>query len=71
MNPKPRPNHKMYLEILRKMTPEQRLTKAFELSELSKHLFAQGLHKLHPNLLQEEFHQLYLSRLKLCHNRNY
>ena len=71
MNPKPRPHHKMYLQILRKMTPEQRLMKAFELSDLSRHLFAQGLQKLHPNLSPEEFRQLYLSRLELCHNRNY
>ena len=31
MNPKKRPNHQRYLEVLRSMTPEQRLRKAFEL----------------------------------------
>lgn len=33
MDPKPRPNHRRYIEILRRMTPEQRLAKAFELSD--------------------------------------
>ena len=70
MDPKPRPNHRIYLEVLRSMTPEQRLNKAFELSEFSKKLFKQGLRKLHPDMPEEEFHQLYLRRLELCHNRN-
>ena len=71
MDLKPRPNHHIYIEILRNMTPEQRLHKAFELSEMSKNLFKQGLRKVHPDLSEEEFHQLYLKRLELCHNRNY
>ena len=71
MDPKPRPNHRIYLEILRKMTPEQRLNKAFELSDMSKRLFKQGLRKANPDLSEEELHQLYLKRLELCHNRNY
>jgi len=32
----------MYLKILRRMTPEERLKKAFELSEFSKALFLEG-----------------------------
>lgn len=71
MDPKPRPHHRIYIDILRRMTPEQRLEKAFELSEMSKSLFHQGLRKRFPDLPEEEFHQLFLKRLKLCHNRNY
>jgi hypothetical protein len=71
MDLKPRPNHKIYLEILRRMTPEQKLNKAFELSEFSKSLFIQGLRERYPHLSEEEFHQLVLKRLELCHNRSY
>ncbi len=71
MDIKPRPNHKIYLQILRRMTPEQRLAKAFELSEFSKQLFIHGLRKVHPDLSQEEFRKLLLRRLEKCHNSNY
>lgn len=71
MNPKPRPYHHIYIEILRRMSPEQRLNKAIELSELSKDLFRQGLRQRFPDLSEEEFHKLFLKRLELCHNRNY
>jgi len=71
MNPKPRPNHKAYLRILRAMTPGQRLQKAFELSELGRALFLEGLRKRFPDATQEELHQIFLDRLEKCHNRNY
>jgi hypothetical protein len=71
MDPKPRPNHEMYLRILRKMTPEQRLLKALELSAFAKALFRQGLRERFPDLPDDEFHKLLLSRLEKCHNRNY
>jgi len=38
VDPKPRPNHEIYLVALRRMTPEQRLLKAFELTEQSHEL---------------------------------
>jgi len=68
---KPRPNRSQYVEVLRRMTPQQRLAKAFELSELTKRLFRQGLRKRFPELSDEAFHRLYLERLAKCHNRNY
>jgi hypothetical protein len=71
MNPKKNPNHKIYIETLRKMTPEQRLNKAFELSEFSKKLFRHGLRKRFPDLSEEDFQKLDLKRLDKCHNRNY
>jgi hypothetical protein len=71
MDPKPRPNRRRYIEVLRRMTPEQRLAKAFELSEFAKQLFLQGLRQRHPDLSEEEFHQLVLARLEKCHNRKY
>ena len=71
MDPKPRPNHQLYIEVLRRMTPEQRLLKAFELSAFVKALFREGLRKRFPDLSEEAFHKLYLERLALCHNRNW
>jgi len=61
----------MYLEMLRRMTPEQRLLKAFELTEFTRQLFRQGLRNSHPELSEEELHTLYLARLEKCHNQNY
>lgn len=70
-DPKPRPNHRLYIETLRRMTPEQRLAKAFELSELAKRAFIDGLRRRFPDLSEEEFKKLLLARLEKCHNRNY
>jgi hypothetical protein len=71
MDLKPRPNHRIYLQILRSMTPEQRLLKAFELSEFSKALFVAGLRQRFPGATEEEFRRILFDRLEKCHNRNY
>lgn len=70
-DPKPRPNHSLYLEILRRMTPEQRLLKAFELSEFARQLFMHGLRRRYPDASEEEFRRLLLAHLDRCHNLNY
>lgn len=71
MNSKNRPNHKLYIQVLRKMSPEKRLLKAFELSEFARQLFIHGLRKRFPDLEDGEFKKLLLGRLDKCHNRNY
>lgn len=71
MNPKKRPNHQIYIRILRKLTPEQRLLKAFELSAFARELFVSGLRARHPEMPEEEFRRLVRARLDKCHNRNY
>jgi hypothetical protein len=71
MNPKARPNHRLYIEALRRMTPEQRLDKAFELTAYSQAVFREGLRRRFSDLPDAEFHQLLLQRLEKCHNRNY
>jgi len=71
MEIKKQANHKIYIQTLRRMSPEQRLFKAFELSEFSKQLFVQGLRKRFPDLSKEEFDKLLRKRLEKCHNRNY
>lgn len=71
VDPKPRPNHRMYIEALRRMTPEERLAKAFELSTFGKELFLHGLKERYPDLSEEEIKKIYLERISKCHNRNY
>lgn len=71
MNIKNKPNHRLYLRLLRQMQPEERLQKAFELSEFTRQLFIHGLRRRFPDLAEEEFRKLLLKRLDKCHNRNY
>jgi hypothetical protein len=63
MNPKQRSTHRHYIEILRKMTPEQRLLKAFELSDRAKRIFLQELREKHPGVSEEEFTRILRERL--------
>lgn len=71
MSAKPRPNHRLYISVLREMTPENRLLKALELSSFSRQLFCHGLRKRNPDLSEEAFDRLLRNRLDKCHNRNY
>ncbi len=68
---KERSNHKIYIETLRRMTPEERLLRAFELSEFGKELFLTGLRSRFPDLPDERIRKIYLERIDRCHNRNY
>jgi len=68
---KPRPNHAVYLRVLRAMTPEQRLRKAFELGASARALFEHGLRQRFPERDDSEFARLVRERLDRCHNRNY
>jgi hypothetical protein len=68
---KPRPNRALYIEVLRRMTPGQRLAKAMELSELSRSLTRAGLRERHPQASEDELHALYLERLDRCRSRTY
>ena len=53
------------------MSPEERLLKAFELTEFSRALFLQGLRERFPDMNEDEIKRIYLDRLAKCHNRNY
>lgn len=46
--------HREYIKIIRRLTPEERLKKCFELNELAKQLFLTGLKNRFPNLSKEE-----------------
>jgi len=71
VNPKQRPHHALYLRILRSMTPEQRLVKAFELGEMGKELLRAGLRQRNPECSEDALRTLELEQIARCHNRNY
>lgn len=71
MKQKSQPNHRIYLETLWRMGPEERVAKAFELTEFARSLFRSGLRRRFPQASETELHALFLERLKKCHNRNY
>ncbi|HUU04700.1 MAG TPA: hypothetical protein VMZ49_02365 [Patescibacteria group bacterium] len=68
---KPRPNHDIYIKVLRRMTAEQHLLKAFELSALSRELFKTGMRRRFPDLNAIELNKLIQERLEGCHNQIY
>ena len=71
MELKSKNNRRMYVEVLRRMTPGQRLGKAMELSELGKRLFMHGLRRRFPGADEKQIVAEYLERIARCHNRNY
>lgn len=67
---KPQPNRKRYLEILRNMTPQERLNKAFELSQFGKDLFLAGLCERFPEYTEQQIIELYIERVHKCNKKN-
>jgi hypothetical protein len=65
------PDHKEYIKMMRKMYPEDRLRKSFEMTELSRKLFLAGLKNRFPNLSDKEIKKIYLKRIDKCHNSNW
>jgi hypothetical protein len=51
------------------MTPEQRLLKAFELSELSHQLLRAGIRQRYPDAAPDEVRRIHLEQLSRCQNR--
>ncbi len=67
---KQQPNRRVYVETLRRMTPEQRLAKALELSEMTREALRVAVATRHPEANAEELRVLYLERLERCRRRN-
>ena len=63
--------HEVYIDVIRSMAPADRLRKAFEITELTRRLFKQGLRERFPEKTDDEIHRIYLERLAECHNQNY
>lgn len=68
---KPRPNHQRTLQILRAMSPQEKLAQVFKLNERTLNLMRIGLRRRFPDLDDEAFEKLYLQMRERCHNRNY
>ncbi len=60
---KPRPNEARYDEVLRQMSPADKLRKACELSELTRALFRAGLRDRHPEMSDRDLHSLFLEHM--------
>ena len=58
------------MDALRKMSPEQRLAKAFELSAMSREALRAGIEQRYPNSSEEQRHDIYLERLERYRSRN-
>ncbi len=63
MDPKPRPNHRIDLETLRRMTPWEKLDKVFELNAFERALLVEQLHDRHPGVSEASFTQILLAEL--------
>ena len=62
-------NRQLYIEILRSMTPEQRLRKAFELTAMTRELARAGVSRQHPDLDPEEIDRLTRERIMSWHSK--
>jgi hypothetical protein len=67
---KEQPNRHAYIGALRRMTPEQRLAKAFELSDMTHEALRAGLRERFPDASEADLQAIYLERLERCRRRN-
>jgi len=65
------PNRDAYIKVLQRMTPAERLRKAWELTESVREMTKAALRRANPDASEVEIHEHFLTRLKKCHNRNY
>jgi hypothetical protein len=64
------PNRKKYIEILQKMTGEERVRIAFELFEFAKDIMIEGMKAQNPKITPEEIQKEVVRRMMRCHKRN-
>lgn len=62
--------HQRKLQILRGMTPEQKLARVCKLNERVLNQMRAGLRKQYPDLSEAELHQRFLVLRVLSHNWN-
>jgi len=66
---KAKPNHQVYIGVLRAMSAEDRLRKAFELSAFTRELLMTGLRRRYPDTPESELRAIYLGRLRKSWDR--
>lgn len=64
------PNRKQYIEILQRMTGEERVRIAFELFEMAKSIMIEGMKAQNPDIKPEEIQKEVVRRMMRCHKRN-
>ncbi len=69
MQLKKQPNRALYIDALRRMGPESRLAKAFELSEMTREAVRSGLRQRHPEKTTDEIEALVRERIERCRKR--
>jgi len=71
MDAKPQPNDRQYLEALRRLGPDGRMRKCFELSDMVRRQFIQVLRERYPDATQEEFRAIVVKKVLEWSNSNY
>jgi hypothetical protein len=62
-------NRGLYIEILRRMTPEERLRKALDLTRTARELSRAGIRTRNPQLTPAEVDRLAVEHLLRWHNK--
>ena len=62
-------NRRLYIEILRRMTPEQRLRKALDLTRFVREIARAGIRSRNPELTSGEIDRLAVEQLLRCHSK--
>ena len=61
----------LLIDVARKQTPTQRLSRALAMNDEGRELLEAGIRHQHPEYTEQQVQEVLLQRLALCHNRNY
>jgi hypothetical protein len=65
-----KPDRETWIQCLRSMTPQERLSIALKMTEDAKQQIRADLHRKFPHLNEEQFHKLYLKRIAQWQNED-
>ena len=71
MDPKLQPNDRLDLEALRRLGPDGRMRKCFELSDMVRRQFIKVLRERYPDATEEEFRTIVVRKVLEWSNSNY
>jgi hypothetical protein len=57
----------VWRRVVRSMTGPQKVTKAFELTEMTRQIMREGIRRQHPDAGESEIHEMYVDRLLQYH----
>ena len=61
----------VHRRVIRSLTPEQKVCKAFELTEMTRRTMLASIRQAHPNASAQQIQELYVRRLLACQGINY